>query len=209
MTVDIEHFVRIRPYLYHVSARQNLAALAAERMLHPAGELMRRAARSDLVRWRRTDPVTLVADGRVYVLKDQRPLIANNADFEGCSVEEFVEYLNEHVFFWPGTAERPVSSGVRLQQRYEIEAPLVLRMRAEALLAENPETEPLFCQFNSGAPRRQGGRRVRRGLRLFTAARDFSRRESEVVEVAFRGSLRLPSDAEVRDASGWSALPLL
>lgn len=201
--------MRIRPYLYHVTARQNLAALAAERILHPAAELMRRAGRSDLLRWRRTDPVSLVADGRAYMLKDQRPLIAANADFEGCSLEEFVEYLNAHVFFWPGSAEKPVSSGLRLRQHYESESPLVLRVRTDALLADNPGTEPLFCQFNSGAPRQQSGRRVRRGLRLFSPASDFNRRESEVVEVGFRGSVRLPSDAAIRDATGWSPLPFL
>lgn len=210
MTVDLDRFVGLRPYLYHVTARENRAAIARERRLEPAASLMRRAARPDLLRWRRPAAVELRIDDTPVVLTDQRPLIEANLRLDGAwMLEDFVEYLNEHVFFWPGRADGPIAQGARLLGHYEADAPLVLRMPTRALLAENAGVEPLFCQFNSGAPRQQRGQRVRRGPHLFAPAEQFVRRESEVVEVAFRAAVVLPDATEARGPEGWTRLGAL
>jgi len=206
MPVILDRFIQLRPFLYHVTARANQIALTRDRRIEPAAALFRRAGRTDLLRWRRPDAVTVQVDGDQIVIKDQRPLIEANLSLDGAwELADFVEYLNEHVFFWPGRSEGPIQAGVRLHGRYEASAPLVLRVPTRDLIEANPAVEPLFCPFNSGAPRHQGGRRARRGPRLFTPAADFPRRESEVIELAFRTAVGLPDTTQIRVDDVWTA----
>lgn len=204
MAIDVERFIVLRPYLYHVTARENRSLVAASMQLEPAMDLLRRAGRLDLARWRRPESLTLALGHDQVVLKDQRPLIEANISLDGAwDIGDFVQYLNEHVFFWPGRADGPIAHGVRLLGRYESDAPCVLRVPTRDLLDHNPDVAPLFCPFNSGAPRQNGGRRARRGPQLFAPAAQFGRRESEVVEVAFRSTVVLPDTTEHHTAGGW------
>ncbi|MGQ0650102.1 MAG: DUF7002 family protein [Gemmatimonadaceae bacterium] len=207
MAVDIEHFARLRPYAYHVTARANLVALCRTRTLEPAATLMRRANRTDLLRWRRPESVTLTVGTETVVLTDQAALLETNlALHRGWSFGDFVEYLNEHVFFWPGTAEGPIKSGLRVHERAEQGSPTLLRIPTAELFDANPTAIPLFCPFNSGAPRQQPGRRVLRGPHLFTVAADFRRHERDVVELAFRSRVSLPAVTAVRQGVEWMLL---
>ncbi len=207
MPINTERFAELRPFLYHVTARANRDALARDRKLWPAADLMRRAGRSDLIRWRRPDSVVLQVDSELVVIKDQRPLVEANLSLDGSwQLADFVEYLNQHVFFWPGRATGPIAHGKRLQERYRASTPLVLRVATRDLIGANQGSEPLFCQFNSGAPRQNQGKRARRGPHLFEPADRFARRESEVVEFAFRAAVSLPTSVEVYTAGGWEVL---
>jgi len=90
-----------------------------------------------------------------------------------------------------------VRPGGRLLAHYAPESPLVLRVPFAALVAANSGLPPLFSPYNSGAPRMQRGKGVKRGPDLFRLAERFRRQRHEVVEVAFRGSVVLPSDTGV------------
>jgi hypothetical protein len=172
--------------------------------LFPAATLMRKAGRVDQLRWRRSIPLSLSVGTETYTLKDQAPLLEANVSLgAGWAFGDFVEYLNEHVFFWPGTADGPIGAGVRLLARYKADALAVLRSRTAALLEANPDVEPLFCPFNSGATRQQQGRRVLRDSHLFTTAADFPRPASKVVELAFRSTLLLPVESSYLVPGGW------
>jgi len=147
------------------------------------------------MRTRRPSPVTVTLGSDSVVLKDQRPLVAANLTFTaGWQFDDFVEYLNDHVYFWPGDAISMVGPGGRLLAHYAPEAPLVLRVPFSALVTANSNLPPLFSPYNSGAPRMQRGKRVKRGPDLFRSAEQSRRRPHEVVEVAFRGSVVLPSE---------------
>src|SRR5262245_16629406 len=77
---------------------------------------MRRFGRTDLLRWRRPEPVVMRSGGRIAVLKDQAPLIERNIALSpDWQFADFVQYQNEHVFFWPGTADGAIKAGVRLR----------------------------------------------------------------------------------------------
>lgn len=207
MAFDIEQFAALRPFLYHVTARENAGPLADTRVLQPAETLLRWAGRPELVRERRRDDLSVKAGVHRLVLKDQKPLIEANVQLPvGWEFGDLVAYLNRHVFFWPGSADGPIVQGQRLHSHYEADSPLVVRVRTASLLAANPEGIPLFAAFNTGAPRRQRGERVARGPDLFTIAADFPRRAFEVVEVVFRSQVPLPEDAEVAAESGWVLL---
>jgi hypothetical protein len=201
--VDVERFTQIRPYLYHVTARENLAAIARARRLHTAAELMQRAGRTDLLRWQRRQPIQLVIDDDRAVLTGQAALIEERISLRhGWSFGDFIEYLNEHVFFWPGSPEGPAKSGVLSHD--ELAGAALLRVPAADLFEIN--AEPLFCAVNVRAPRGQDARRTPRGPHLFTPAAEFTRREAEVIEVGFRSGVDLPATTQVREHEIWRAL---
>jgi len=205
MSVNIKEFVRLRPYVFHISARENGSFLRGSRRLFTTLSLLEVAGRKDLAFTRRTDCLTLELPlGRV-TLKDQKPLIeANTQLLGGWSFPDFVHYLNGKTYFWPGTESGPIGPGRRLLEHYEMDGPLVLRMKTIDLFAANPNLAPLFSPFNSGAPRYHSGQKAVRGPDLFTAADDFPRRASEVVELAFADNTLLPESTEYRPQAGWT-----
>lgn len=167
MQLDLHTFARLRPYLYHVTALENLSSVRRTGRLEPASALMRRAGRAD---W---------------------------------SFADFIEYMNDHVFFWPGTDRGPVKSRVELPYLSASTSAVTFRIPFDELLAVNPAAEPLFCTVNSSAPREDESRRVSRGPHLFRSALTFSRRPGDVVEVAFRSAVTLPSGTTYSHGSEW------
>jgi hypothetical protein len=204
----VDRFVALRPFVFHVTRAANLAGLATTGKLYPAADLIRRSGQTHLLRRRRRGPEPVVADGQTFVLQDQAPLIAANAElYAGWDEGDFVSFLNHHVYFWPGVASGPIRYGARLLEHYEQERPAVLRMRTARLLQTNTDLEPLFCAFNSGAPRMNDGYRVPRGPDLFLPAAEFPRPAGKAVEMVFRGPVRLPTETEFRTLDGtWARL---
>lgn len=205
--MDAARFAHVRPFLYHVTARENLELITRTGALHPAIELMRLAERSDLRRWKRSQPALLSVEGTSVVLSDQLPLREERTTlYRGWSFADYIEYLNEHVFFWPGNADGPSKTGVLSDDSRHEGATAILRVGTAELMAANPSVPPLFCAIHVRAARSPESRRVSRGPRLFMPAEDFARREIEVVEVAFRASLLLPESTVVRDHDAWTPL---
>jgi hypothetical protein len=195
----IDRFVELRPFAYHVTRAANLKSVARERKLFPAADLIKRSGQPHLLRLRRSEPRSIAADGQTFVLQDQRPPIVANVELHsGWTEGDFVEFLNHHVFFWPGVNSGPIKYGTRLLEHYEDDRPAVLRVRTAQLIQAHIRLSPLFCAFNSGAPRMQSGRRVPRGPDLFSPAGEFSRSPGKAVELVFRGSVFLPLDTEFR-----------
>lgn len=198
MAFTLAQYAALRPFLYHVTARENLTRLRRSQRLETASAILRAAGRKDLLRVRRPSPVTITLGGESVVLKDQRPLVEANLTFTtNWQFDDFVEYLNDHVYFWPGDALSMVGPGGRLLAHYAPESPLVLRVLFSALVAANSDVPPLFSPYNSGAPRMQRGKGVKRGPDLFRSAEQSRRRPHEVVEVAFRAGVVLPSETTV------------
>lgn len=207
MPFETSQYLALRPYSYHVTASKNLPALRNHRRVYPAAELLKLAKRLDLLRERRKSYVPLGIEDQTILLKDQRPLIEKNADLaDAWDFGDFVEYLNGHVFFWPGTYERAIGPGRRLLEHYASEGPAILRVPTRQLFDMNAKVTPLYCAFNSGAPRYNAGHRVPRGPDLFAPAKLFPRRASEVVELGFRDAVTLPAETELFSAGTWMGL---
>jgi uncharacterized protein DUF7002 len=207
--MNANRYSEIRPHLYHLTDRSNLDLIRATGTLLCAADLMKRAGRSNLLRTRRLNHEPLEISGSRVVLRDQEPLRSGNIELTGgFTFEDFVEELNAKVFFWPGNDDGPIPSGKRHFTCYKSESPVMLRCRFQSLLSANPSTEPLFCPYNSGAPRTVNGKKSPRGPTTFSKACDFPRRRSEVVEVTFVRKVVLPPDAELRysPAGPWQSL---
>jgi hypothetical protein len=165
------------------------------RCLESAAILARHAGRVDLLDARRREHVAVTVDGETVLLRDQAPLHAGNMQLDpGWNFAQFVRHLNDRVFFWPGSAGGPISYGLRHFGRYAPEAPKILRVPFDSLIAANPHLELLFCRYNSGSPRWSRGVAAPRGSTTFVSSTDAAFRPAQVVEVTALHHVQLPSD---------------
>jgi hypothetical protein len=195
--LQLDKFIALRPYLYHLTDPNNLQFLIERNAIVPASILMDLAGSLHLLRQKRSDAAVLSIDGYDIHIRDQGPLYAGKAGFaEGFSFADFVESLNCRVFFWPGTVCGPIAYGIRHFERYQNESPTILRVSTVSLLQANPAAVPHFCKYNSGSPRPSGGIKSPRGLDTFLPAEQFPWTPGKVVEVTFDCELALPPDIE-------------
>ena len=139
MSFSLEKFINARPFLYHLTASQNLAHIRQTRLLRPAAVLMKQAGRTELLRQRRPTHEPIQIGKWKIVLRDQSPLHRGNLKLlEGTDFEDFIESLNSRVFFWPGRVSGPTDYGVRHFERYQNEHPAILRVRFQSLIEANP-----------------------------------------------------------------------
>jgi hypothetical protein len=208
VALDPREFVVLRPFVYHVTDRTNVRRLQKLRCVQPAAEMLRLARQENLIRQRRMKAIQIVVNGDTVLLKDQVPLIFANAKLPAdWSEEDFIAHLNEHVYFWPGGLDKPVKSGARFHNHYLGEQPAVLRVPTADLLTANDGRVPLFCPFNSGAPRKQTGAAVPRGPDLFQPSAEFARTAGKVIELVFRCTVQLPATTELSLLPGiWTIL---
>ena len=228
MPFDLNTFIGARPWVYHLTSKDNFPTIRQQRRLESASELIGKANLPELLRRRRPTHISIrVAEADIQ-LRDQAPLHAANIAFEdGWQLPDFIEQLNKLVFFWPGSATGPSRYGRRHFDRYESENPVLLRnsrttdslpaaksaeflilvvppkaacallrVSTRDLITDNSGVEPMFCRFNSGSPRYSNGRASPRGPGTFVSSDRFAGRPSEVVELTFPGSVKLPKRTE-------------
>jgi hypothetical protein len=194
--MELAHYLRLRPRLFHLTARGNLDLIRDRNELLPASVLMAEAQCTQRLCVRRRTAEIVRVEGHEVNLRDQAPLHRGNIRFQGgWSFEEFVAHLNSHVFFWPG-GDRPIPYGIRHFSRYRDDPCVVLVADASALIDVNPGLTPKFCRYNSGSPRCSGGLGSPRGTDTFLPAQRFEHAPSRVVETVFDAPVRLP-------AGGW------
>ena len=190
--------MKLRPYLYHLTAESNISSIKATRELQSASTVLEGLDRERLLRTKRSSSLRLALNGHSFSLRDQEPLHAGNMDLQqGWTFGDVIEMLNRHVFFWPGNASGPIDYGVRHFSRYEDigERLVVLRVPTLDLVTANHSCPPKFCRYNSGSPRCSGGKKSPRGEDTFQPGSSVSGAPSKVVEVVFGGKVWLPGSA--------------
>ena len=197
MPLTAAALTRLRPTLFHLTARANLPLIERTRQLRPAVDIFAAAGTPHLSRARRAESMVVDCDGQAIHIRDQAPLYEKNCGLaEGWTFADLVQHLNEHVFFWPGS-ERPIAAGRNHFGRYEHDDAVVLVLPTAEVFAANPE--PRFSACNSGSPRHKAvnGKGVPgpRGPDTFRLAEDFEGTPGltpgRVVEVVFRGPVSL------------------
>lgn len=207
--MELENYADTRPYLYHLTHRDNLNHIRDLQRLFPAAVLLEKAGRIDLMRTPRRYSVQLTVDNRTIVLRDQRPLYEGKMRLpRGFTFGQFVETLNRRIFFWPGNESGPTDYGKRHFECYKDEKPVILRIDFRSLSHINFSINPLFCRYNSGSPRVTNGNRSPRGPNTFLSAANFYETPSKVVEVTFDSAITLPTDTEfgVHPEGPWKKL---
>lgn len=185
--MNIDKFIQLRPFLYHLTCRENAEKIVAGQILFSANELIRMSgerANRRISRIRRTASTPLVIGHDTYFLRDQLPISEINLAkclTDSWGVGDFINHLNDRVFMWP-TIGRLMSHYLT----YESEKPVIFRFSTAEMLASNPHVK--FCRLNSGATRSNsylGGAPPDRGSKTFLSAVEFDLSPSRVVEVTF------------------------
>lgn len=196
MPFNLDRFIRTRPRLFHLTATENVHRITRTGGLTCASSLYREAGTPARARVRRKLHDRIKVGRDVIHIRDQGPLHANNAGLApGWKIDDLVMYLNDHVFFWPGTEEGPVASGRNHFERYAADDCKVLELDTEAVFGLN--NSPLFCKFNSGSPRFNNGTPSPRGPDTFQRHCAFLGTASNVVDVTFTKQVVLPKDGVV------------
>ncbi|MCC6796371.1 MAG: hypothetical protein IT366_14720 [Candidatus Hydrogenedentes bacterium] len=198
MAISLQVFVRIRPCLYHLTHRDNLERIRHTRLLETAAQFIEQARRNDLCSMRRKESVPVTVDGTKVYLRDQRPLHNGNIAFApGFTFEQLIDLINDRVYFWPGKDGAPIAHGKRHFERYRGKGPALIRVPTADILDAANAARVEFCKYNSGSPRCVGGKHSPRGPETFVTAERAAFTPGSVVEVTFRGGVRLPESAMV------------
>jgi hypothetical protein len=165
-----------------------------------SAELLRTSGNQQWLTRKRVETIAVNVDKKLIDIRDQQPLYPGKTHLEnGWTFERLVQELNERVFFWPGKIEGPISYGQRHYERYINESPKIMRVKTEDLFNANASTTPQFCKYNSGSPRTTQGRGSPRGNNTFVECHRAEYTVSNVVEVTFLHSIKLPQTIEVSD----------
>jgi len=188
--MEIEKFIALRPYLYHLTCKENAEKIIAGHRLYSANELIRLSGKKEnhaISRKRRTKSTPILIGGETFFLRDQLPISEVNLAkclTDNWTISDFLNHLNDRVFMWP-TVLRLTSHF----KTYESEKPVIFRFSTADILAANPHVK--FCRLNSGATRSNSylnGAPPERGPRSFLSASEFDWVPSQVAEVTFEKS---------------------
>jgi hypothetical protein len=201
MPVLVDRFLRLRPFLYHLTDTRNVRRIVRTRRIESAAPFTDEVGAFRETQEMRRAHVSIIIDGEEIAIRDQAPLHQGNMKLaDGYTFSDFVALLNERVFFWPGSAAGPISYGVRHHGRYAHEQPTIIRVSTADLFAANPSPPPSYCRFNSGSPRCSNGLKSPRSVRTFVHGDGAEFRAAQVVEVTFSDGVNLPDHVEVSTA---------
>jgi len=176
-------------WLTHYTDSRNLDAIRETGALHCALSMMDANERARYAKEKREESLPLESGA---VLRDQRPLSDRIVFCDGAKLSEFIEYLNGHVFFWPGFY-RGEQCRKSFCKKYRYPKHVGLRCKLGDLRTKNPGTAFLFSRYNSGATPRNP-KKSPRCLRLFQPLE--KRNGKSLVEVVVRTKVCLPDNTE-------------
>ena len=191
--IDLDQLCEKRPFLYHLTNRENIRSIVRDRVIWSASALLQIAddhAVRRFVRERRPNHVTIRVRGQNLHIRDQRPIsekLLADCLLGGLVLGDYYQLLNDRVFFWP-TLQRLR----RHYNRYEAEGPTIVRFRTAELLDLNPVE---LSRLNSGATRANsylGGVAPPRGRETFQSPNDYERGISSIAEVTVENRCALP-----------------
>lgn len=198
MAFKDDDLIQLRPYLYHLTNRDNVEMIRNAKLLYSAASLMHQADDVAFLRRKRKEAISIRIGGRTFNIRDQQPLHAGNIQFQnGWSFEDVIQALNERVFFWPGHEEGPNDYGERHFRRYVSERPTIVRIKTADLFNANGNASPFYCRYNSGSPRCTQGHGSPRGQSTFVRGQDADYTAGMVVEVTLVNQATLPAAVEI------------
>jgi len=107
--MKIAEFCQARPFLYHMTDKDNLplilkdwALLSTKRIAYAAFDTRMKA--NDFLKTKRDGSESLIANGKTYKIRDQHPIsltVLKRSLSGGLKTGDFLKILNERVFWWP------------------------------------------------------------------------------------------------------------
>ncbi len=195
--MNVNDFVRRWPYCYHVTFAVNLDLIQTSRSLYSAEALLLATGEVGRRQRRMTDQLIRIK-GQSVVLRNQCALNPQALDLpRDCTLEDYLAFLNERTYFWPGTSIGPVTEGIRLLATHGSSLPaVVIRVQSMALLEANANATMHVATCNTGAAWMDGSGMSRRALDAFCPLPEYANDTRAIVEVSFVNAARLPKCSE-------------
>lgn len=189
------------PYVYHLTASNNIPHISKSRLLHSTTTLVNASQlspdeKNEFVRNRRPDNVIIKVDGASIAIQDQTPISIKNLNKclqNGTSARDFIKLLNNRVFFWPSIKRLNTHFA-----RYSHEGPRILRVPLEDLIDANEDI--LLCHLNSGATRchpKWGGAPPPRDLNTFQTVENYNEGIGRLAEITVIDTCIIPESAMI------------
>lgn len=197
MALSLESLCDESLFAYHLTERVNVSRIQRTGILEST-ERLYLAAGADVqeLRQPRRGPKTLVIGGETVHLRDQDPLDLERLDVSPWTDPgEWCAHVNRHVFFWPGTRDRPIAPGCSHFNRYRASDVSVFVIPMAELVRLNAHRLKV-CSVNSG---QTGARKTRvpRGPDTYVAPGLFGGSRSDVIEVVFLDHAELPASRKL------------
>jgi hypothetical protein len=193
--LDLAEFTEKNRFLFHTTPSSNLASIRNTMCLccvktlsvQASGKYERGEPRAEMTALK-------MPDGTTVIIRDQEPLRRKGqlALEPGFSIEDLVEMLDSHIFFWTDEKQGLATSG-----KYATESRALLRVPTTDLFQANGNNA-LFSRVNSGGPRASKGKPSCRGRNTLLRPGAFKGPVCDVKEVAFPERVFLPPTTEVR-----------
>lgn len=208
-TMQTDDFIRRWPFCYHVTFTLNVALIREAGVLYSAQTLLRSAGHSEHRRRRGADMTVQIGD-QLVVLRNQRALDPSALSLPPeCSVDDYVMFLNQRAYFWPGTAGGPVDDGVRMLASHVNGWPAaIIRVPSTSLVDANSHVMLQVADCNTGASWIERGRKSYRAPRRSQPIEAYSGDPESITEVSFCHAARLPRCAQIAASyrGGWESL---
>lgn len=193
--MDLDKFIVQKPYLYHLTYKENLESIFKTGTLYSAEYLFKLSGDSKAQRYittKRVEKIKINVEGFEIIIRDQHPIsevALEKCLTDGWTCSDYFKCLNKRIFMW--------SDQNRLQRhydRYKKEKPSILKLETRNIIGLNSHVK--FSRINSGATRPNsylGGIAPMRGKDTFLQAENFELSVSNVAEVTFESRCILPS----------------
>jgi hypothetical protein len=200
--MDINKFIQLRPYLYHLTDKNNLCLILKKRKLLSTKSLIELSGNDTYNVFnleRREGHAQIKINNTIVSIRDQKPISETNLSkclTNGWTCSDFYDYLNSRVFMWP-TIKRLESH----YNTYSDENPIILRFSTSEIIELNPHVK--FCRLNSGATRshpKYKGAPPQRGENTFLSANDYGFPAAGVAEATFEQFCNLTREIYISNA---------
>ena len=174
-------------WVVHYTGRENFETIKKGGCIKSAWDLMNGAEKKSSATQKREECKPLASGA---VLRDQKPLTNRIKFSDDMRFHEYVQYLNQHVFFWP---TRYVGNNRRhsFLHKYPGECEIWFQ-----LCDSEKENKVLFSRYNSGATPRSP-KQHKRSRNMFRPIQCRTAKES-IVEIVFERSVKLPYNTKYR-----------
>jgi len=198
MAIFEDHLLRLRPFLFHTTSRNNLESIGASRQLRSARSLLAGTEYEKHLRGRRLQNHTITINGSPIDIRDHRPLAPGAIDLQdGLTLDQYIAELNRRVFLWAGVEGGPRGRGLAHFQRYQGEGSVaIIRVPTQSMLATNTTRQLSVTRCNSGSARCHDGHPVPRGLSTFQPLESAKFGAADVVEITYIDWADLPENAQ-------------